>query len=139
MISDDVVATLELATITVWDPPKRLTWRSSLETMSDDVTNAVVEERSVSSTVEEAVAPDTVLPWSPTSSIGGQCAARSTPCSAGRMRAMRCEPGVGGRLLEVYDRHHRRRVGQQLSRPPAAGSMARSAPLAGHRQGRSAL
>ncbi len=23
--------------------------------------------------------------------------------AAGRMRAMRCEPGVGGRLLEVYD------------------------------------
>jgi hypothetical protein len=63
----------------------------------------LVEDRSVTSMVEVAVEPGAAFeafteeldPWwvrGPTNHHAG-----------GRVLAMRCEPGVGGRLLEVYD------------------------------------
>lgn len=61
------------------------------------------EERSVSSSVEVAVDPGTAFSvfteeldlWWVRGPINHH--------AGGKMRAMRCEPGVGGRLLEVYD------------------------------------
>jgi uncharacterized glyoxalase superfamily protein PhnB len=62
----------------------------------------MAQDRSVSSTVEVAVDPDTAFTaftdeldlWWVRGPINHH--------AAGRMRELRCEPGVGGRLLEVY-------------------------------------
>ncbi len=63
----------------------------------------MTEDRSVSSSVEVAVDPETAFTafteeldlWWVRGPINHH--------AAGRMLAIRCEPGVGGRLLEVYD------------------------------------
>lgn len=71
--------------------------------MSESTRTSPTDERSVSSAVEVPVDPDTAfgvftdeldLWWQrgPINHMAG-----------GRVVAMRCEPGVGGRLLEVYD------------------------------------
>lgn len=67
------------------------------------MSQAVPEDRSVTSTVEVAVDPGTAFAvfteeldlWWVRGPINHH--------AAGRALAMRCEPGVGGRLLEVYD------------------------------------
>jgi len=71
--------------------------------MSEATQTSKVEDRSVSSSVEVAVDPDTAFKafteeldlWWVRGPINHH--------AAGRLLAMRCEPGVGGRLLEVYD------------------------------------
>jgi uncharacterized glyoxalase superfamily protein PhnB len=69
----------------------------------DPAPSATPEDRSVTSAVEVAVDPDTAFSafteeldlWWVRGPINHH--------AAGRVLAMRCEPGVGGRLLEVYD------------------------------------
>ena len=71
--------------------------------MSESTQTPRIEDRSVSSSVEVAVDPDTAFTafteeldlWWVRGPINHH--------AAGRVLAMRCEPGVGGRLLEVYD------------------------------------
>jgi uncharacterized glyoxalase superfamily protein PhnB len=71
--------------------------------MTESTQTSSIEDRSVSSSVEVAVDADTAFVafteeldlWWVRGPINHH--------AAGRVLAMRCEPGVGGRLLEVYD------------------------------------
>src|SRR5260370_8476563 len=61
------------------------------------------QDTSVSSSVEVAVDPDTAFAAFTEELDLWWVRGPINHYAAGRFLAMRCEPGVGGRLLEVYD------------------------------------
>ena len=71
--------------------------------MSEAEDGASTDDRSVTSTVEVAVDPQTAFSAFTTELDLWWVRGPINHHAGGRVLAMRCEPGVGGRLLEVYD------------------------------------
>jgi uncharacterized glyoxalase superfamily protein PhnB len=71
--------------------------------MSNEVEATSSEARSVSSEVEVPVAPDTAFAAFTDEMDLWWVRGPINHWAAGRMRSIRCEPRVGGRLLEIYD------------------------------------